>query len=303
MFGTRKPISYDEMKQTGVYIPRKVSAYDNNQQSSKDKMMFTLYTNQLYAGLSEYGFHFYDSREWKLKYDLNRNAMVRGGFKTMNGIEYSVYMLFTPEEVRIASMSDKMLYRMMHEMTEFPQTGRHVIYVHGDQQDYNKVLKFFKENPVPCEELLIIPHGANDVGLNIIRLLQDHESYQEQLEEYLGARLNSEEIEQDTSNLFADYLTVINGEQYYVVDYIKLNEAKLSMILREYTPDKYDRTRIGVIIMCWNAMGNELREFYELYPYIQIVEIDIQSDLKAWAETLQKRKIYLDWTDAAMLDT
>ena len=291
----KKPFNYDDMQRTGVYIPRKVLAYDNNQSSSKDKMMFTLYANQMYAGVSEYGFYFFDSREWKLKYDLNRNAMVRGGIKTTDGIEYSVYMLFTAEEVRIASMSDKMLYRMMHEMIEFPQTSRHIIYVYGGQGEYNKVLMFFKNNPVACEELLIIPHGAKDVGLNIVRLLQNQEAYQEQLESHLGARLNSDELEYDTANLFADYLTVIDGQSYYVIDYIKLNEAKLSMLLREYTPDKYHRMGIPVMILCWNAMGHEITEYYKLYPYVKIVEMDIQSDLNNWVESLEQKKLYLRW--------
>lgn len=294
-FEKKKPFDYEDMKQAGVYIPRKVLAYDNNQSSSKDKMMFTLYANQMYAGVSEYGFYFFDSREWKLKYDLNRNAMVRGGISTEDGIEYSVYMLFTTEEVRIASMSDKMLYRMMHEMIEFPQTSRHIIYVYGGQDEYNKVLTFFKNNPVACDELLIIPHGASDVGLNIIRLLQNREMYKEHMELHLNARLNSEVLEHDTSNLYADYLTEINGQSYYVIDYIKLNEAKLSMLLREYTPDKYHRTGIPVMILCWNAMGNELREYYKLYPYVKIVEMDIQSDLNNWVAELEKKKLYLRW--------
>lgn len=295
--GEKKSVSYEQMIQTGVYIPRKVLAYDNNQVADKDKMMFTLYTNELYAGLTEYGFYFYDSREWKLKYQLNRNTMMRGGLRTEDGVDYSLYVLFTAAEVKIASMSEKMLYRMMHEMTEFPQSNRHIIYVYGGQAEYDAVLRFFKQNPVPCEELLIVPHGFNGIGLNIIRLLQNQEGYKDHISSHLGTPLNSEILKDETINLFADYVIELNGRSFYLIDNIKLNEAKLSMLTHIYTPDKFKRTGIPVMILCWDAMGAAIEAEFSIYPYIELIEMDIVEDLNTWIEKIEKKKLYLQWQD------
>ena len=105
--------------------PKLLKAYANNQGNDKHKVIYTLLTNELYAEIPSYGMYWFHAREWKVRNNLNRNAIVRGGFQALDGQEYSMYILFSPEQYQTASVGVNMLTRIIEEITLNQQQGQY----------------------------------------------------------------------------------------------------------------------------------------------------------------------------------
>lgn len=288
----KRSLKYSTLTQTGSYIPRKILAYDNNQGMRKDKVIFTMYANEIYAGVVPYGIYMYDSREWKLKYSMNTNSFVRGGLRMRDGRDYSLYILFSNDEIKNAKVTENMLKKIFYEIQENRQSERYILYVYG-KNDYSHVVTFFRKNVVAGKEMLIIPHGVNEIGLHMIRMLSDANKHKSNLESELNARLyNGDELENSTASIFADYLTEINGEEYYVLDYLRLNELKLEMLKHQYTRERYERIKKKVLILCWSFMESDLSDIYRVYEHIDVKGVSLDNLLK-WNNDIDKKKLYM----------
>lgn len=291
----KRSLKYETTTKTGVYIPRKLLALDNNNGYVKNKMLYSLYTNEIYAGITPYKTYFYDSREWKSKYVMNSNAMVRGGLKMPDESEYSLYVLFSKQNIPTAAVSQRILERIFTEMSENRQSGRHIVYVY-DQSDYVMAQKFFEMNVLTAKELLIIPHGVNNIGIKMLSLLTDKKTQKKHIEDYLNVRLYGEnEIIDTTAALFADYLMDDNGETFYIVDYLSLNELKITMLLRQYTREQYIIHNRKVKILSWTATESILiKKIGAAADYIEIVNVNMRL-LNEWTTMLVRHKLYKDF--------
>lgn len=287
----KRSFNYEQMKNQGLYVPRKVLAYDNNQGMRKDKVLFTIYTNNIYAGLTPYGIYMYDSREWKVKYNLNSNALVRGGLRMKDDREYALYVLFSNEYIENAAVSEKMLAKIYYEIEENSQSNRFIVYVYG-KDDYQRVVDYFKTNIVAGKELLIIPHGMNEIGLNMIRMLARETEHMQNVEGVLNARLiKDKSLEETTAGVFADYLTYHNGEKHYVLDFLRLNELKLALLQIQYTRERYQQDGKKVLILCWSFVEGLLKEQFQAYEYIETFGIDVYA-IVDWLDGKGEEKLY-----------
>ncbi|MGN4128067.1 hypothetical protein ACMGD3_24135 [Lysinibacillus sphaericus] len=258
---------HDSQIETDVYVPKFMSAYANNQRYDKHKVVYTLLTNELYAELTSYGMYFYDSRQWKVRQRLNRNAIVRGGFKARTGEEYSLYILFSKEQTKTAHISENMLRRMVEEMNTFPQGGHHVVYVYDDEQ-YNWIVEQIRGMKPQSNSLHIIRH-YNGLGYEKLRLLSDSEHWDTQLAQLTRTSVTKIDKEQLASR-YATHEFALEEQTYYLTSYLTYNEGAMIQLEREFTPERSKIIGKKLAILAWESDLNILKERFANTSHIRV---------------------------------
>lgn len=280
----------EQLEKNG-YIEKGVKAKDNT--PPNNKMKYTILTNEVYAALMPYGINMLDSREWKRKNDMDRNALVRGGLQMLDGREIGLYLFFSPENIGGANLSDSMLKRFKHELKKFPQTNRFTVICY-DSKIYEKIVKAVDSDSgmSAFKELLIIPFGKNDFGYNLLRLSRSEIERKADLETILNARLNSNHPSlQGHYQNFASYVAEYKDEERYVVDFLSMNRPVLHHLLTHYHSNAYEKDGRKVDLVCWKANEMELLQKYKSYPHIRIVPVSLKEITETYLPKLNPQKL------------
>lgn len=273
------------------FIEKGVKAKDNT--PHKNKMKYTLLTNDVYAALTPYGITFYDSREWKRKNLMDRNTLVRGGLEMADGRELALYLFFSPDQISGAGLSDSMLARFKHEIKKFPQTNRIAVLCY-DSNIYEKVVKAVDKDMkmLVFDELLIFPMGKNELGYNLLRLSRSHIERKSDLELLLNARLNENHpaLEGNKQN-FAQYVAEYGDRESYVVDFLSMNRPVLHHLSTHYYQDSYKKDGRQVDLVCWKPNERELTNRFKQYPHVNIVSVSSKEVTDTYMPKLIKEKL------------
>lgn len=273
------------------YIEKGVKAKDNK--PPKNKLKYTILTNEVYAALSPYQIHMYDSREWKRMNRMDRNTLVRGGLRMSDGRELGLYLFFSPKQISGAGFSDSMLTRFKYEIQKFPQRNRIAVLCY-DQSIYTKLVKAMGEDSksLVTEELLVIPMGKNDFGYNLLRMSRNEEERRSALEEILNAHLHKEHHALKGNILdFAQYVADYGNKETYVVDFLSMNRPILHHLSTHYYDKIFQANGRKVDLICWKASEGELRQKFLQYPHINIVPVSMDRLTDTYIPRLEKTKL------------
>lgn len=275
-------------------IEKQLKSKDNKPHNASLK--YVINTNNVYAALTPYGIHMYDSREWKKKYGMDRNSMVRGGLKLRDGREIAIYCFFSPDQISKAGLSNAMLQSFRREIKKFPQSSRIAVICY-DSDIYKRVLQAVDKDKElgSFEELLVIPYGTEDFGLNVLRISRDQKERQTLIESHLNARLFIEHPaltgnRQDFVNYVGKFP---DGREEYIIDYLSFNRVVLQHLDTHYHEQAYNKDQRQVSILCWLPNVKELKTRYQAYKHVKIVGISIQNIKEEYLPNLPKVKMQI----------
>jgi DNA-binding PadR family transcriptional regulator len=235
-------------------------AYDNKPDGKK--LSYLIETNDLYVQLHEYDYEMIDAREWKSRFEMDRNAMVKAGLKTADGKEYGVYIF--EQDVN----EDKTLVRFKNEIKNNPQTSRFIIFFKGIDS-FNKLYKQMNEVELSHAETNLLPYTF---GVNALKEFNTENQFVNLFAKYGVVKINDRS--NTITSLFADYILTVNGEEYYICNYLFRNEVARHY-LRSYSIDRYQRDGRKVLIFTWQATEenlNSIEDDFKQYPHIQVIK-------------------------------
>lgn len=278
-----------EMLEREGFINKSVKAKDNT--PPRNKMKYTVLTNEVYAALMPFGIYVYDSREWKIKNKMDRNTLVRGGLQMFDGREMGLYLFFSSEQISGAGLSDSMLTRFKHEVKKFPQTNRIAVLCY-DLKIYEKMVKVVDKELSTFNELLVIPMGKNGLGFNLLRISRSQIERKAELETILNARLNESHpsLEGNKQN-FAQYVADYGNHESYVVDFLSMNRPGLHHLATHYYRDAFEKDGRHVDLVCWKPNEKELIKKFQQYPHVNIISISSQEISDKYLPRLTTTKI------------
>ncbi|WP_019156861.1 helix-turn-helix domain-containing protein [Robertmurraya massiliosenegalensis] len=259
----------------------------------KIKLKYTIQTNEVYAALTPYGIHMYDSREWKLRNKMDRNNLVRGGLKMRDGREIGLYLFFSKEQIEGAGLAEETLNRFITEIQKFPQKNRLAILCYNPNI-YERIVDAVSkdEKILARKELMIIPMGKENFGFNLLRISRDEKERKATLEQILNARLYNEHIMlKGNKELFTQYVADYGNKETYVVDYLSLNLPVLKKLELNYHESIYKQDGREVDLVCWSANRSELEERFKNYPHINIVPVPIKNIKETYISQIEKSKL------------
>lgn len=275
-------------------IEKKLLAKDNA--PVKAKMRYTIQTNELYAALMPFGIKVMDSREWKTKYEMDRNTLVRAGLEMLDGREIGVYLFFSPQQMSGAGLSDSMLERFKREIKKFPQSNRIAVICY-DQDIYQRIVAAVDEDKgmMIREELMVIPFGQDNFGLNILKISRSEMERKHDLETILNARLSDNDLALSTNKQnFASYVANHGDRETYVVDFLSMNRPVLHHLETHYYEAAYHQDGREVEIVCWMPNFKELEKRFARYSHVKIVPVSLQEMFENWLPKYQKEKIQVE---------
>jgi DNA-binding PadR family transcriptional regulator len=282
-----------ELLEKNGLIDKRRLAKDN---APLTKLRYTVQTNELYSVLTPYGIKVMDSREWKAKWNMDRNTLVRAGITMVDDREIGVYMFFSSEQLSGAGLSDSMLERFKREYKKFSQSNRIAVICY-DQNIYKRIIKAVDSDKemMKRKELMIIPYGKNNFGLNLLLLHRSEVERKYDLETILNARLNKEHPSLDNKNQdFASYIGDHGDKETYVVDFLSMNRPVLHHLETHYHQDAYSKDGKQVEIVCWMPNADELARRFKQYPHVKIVPVAIQEMTEKWLPRYKKEKIQIE---------
>lgn len=273
-------------------IEKRLMAKDNTPQRAKLK--YTLLTNEVYAALMPYGIEFMDSREWKNKYNMDRNTLVRGGLKMMDDREVGIYLFFSPTQLSGAGLSNSMLERFKREIKKFAQSNRIAVICY-DLDIYKRIVKAVDEDTsmLVKKELLIIPMGKDEFGFNLLRLSRSEVERKHDLENILNARLsdNHPALDGNKQN-FASYVAKYDDKETYVLDFLSMNRPVLHHLSTHYHVNAYQKDGRKVEVVCWKPNESELEQRFKAYPHVKIIPVPLQDLHDKYLPGMIKEKIH-----------
>lgn len=273
------------------FIEQGVKAKDNK--PPKMKLKYTVHTNEVYAALTPCGIHMYDSREWKNRNRMDRNNLVRGGLRMVDGREYALYLFFSNEQIEGAGLSEATLKRFMNEIKTFPQTNKFIILCYN-REIYSILLKAVEEDKqiLGMGELLIIPVGKEDFGINLIKIMRNEEEQQEWLELFLNARLYKEhQALRGNAEHFAHYVAEFEDKESYIVNFLSMNRPVLHHLNTLYYETAYNQNGRDVQIICWKGNEDELKQKFIQYPHVNIVSISNKTLIETLIPKIESKKL------------
>lgn len=273
---------YATMTEYGRYVPHRVDV--NTNIPTKEQLSLVYHTNNLYAALMPYGIHYYDSREWKIMNSMNRNTMVRGGIRMLDGRLYAIYAFFSNEELSNVKFKEGMLNRLVNEIKETTSIKNYVIFCYSPQI-YEQVYEYFYNNPVTsANELLLVPaNGMLDYGMEQLKLYRHVDEHKKDLESILNARLYGEEqLQHKKAGIFADWLVDIDGKTHYVVNTMNMNILNLIWLNRNYYEEIYKADGTPIIILYWNPghMTPYILEIARCKHYVNLQPVSSKDKVK-----------------------
>lgn len=229
----------------------------------KSKMSHTLRINNIYAGLTPYGIHVYDSREWKERFGMDRNALTRGGLQMPDSREYAIYTFFPASYEKEWNVSDRTVKSFHNELRKALGINRIVIMCDGEQtysRFVKETLSDHKDSQlISKKEVLILPQGKKNFGNAILKLCSNTEMRKQMLSEALKARLYSEH-EALTPNTarhlaFTNYVGVDNtsGESFFVVDMLTYDYSLIKKMKAHYREEWLDKGVYKVRVVCFEG--------------------------------------------------
>jgi len=285
-------VAIERLEKEG-YIEKGVKAKDNT--PHKAKLKYTILTNEVYAALTPYGIHMYDSREWKRRYGMDRNSMVRGGLRMADGREIGLYLFFSKKQYKDADFSRKMVERFKREIEKFPQSNRIAVICY-DEATYDELIEEFEKDdkPLSKEELLIIPIGKDNFGYNLLRMNRSEIERKAVLEQILNARLLKEHAAlKGNRQLFAQYIADYSDREMYVVDFLSLNRPIIRNLITHYFDRAFEIDGRQVNLVCWNVNKEMDRLYGKLirYPHVNIVPIPTKTLAETYISKIEKTKL------------
>lgn len=242
-----------------VSKPRR--AYDNKPEGKK--LPYLIDTNDLYLQLHTDGYEMIDSRDWKARFEMDRNALLKAGLKTADGKEYGIYIF--EQDVN----EDKTLLRFKNELKSNPQTGRFFIFFRG-KSAFDKIHKQLNEVEFSYVEINLIPFSF---GVNVLKNFNTQDHFVKLFTNYGEIKIN------DHSNTitshFSEFTLKKDGEEYYVCNYLLRNEVARHY-LHFYTTDRYQRDGRKVLVFTWESTEeklNSIEEEFKQFPHIQVIKI------------------------------
>lgn len=223
------------------------------------KIPYLVDTNELYVQLHEKGYELIDAREWKSRFEMDRNAMVKSGLKAPDGREYAVYIFETDVD------EERTVKRFKQELKNNIQTGRFLVLFKGIRA-YNKLKKNLKAKELSYIELNLLPYGF---GLKKLHSFPTQSQFVNLFTKYGSVRDN--ELANSSTSHFSDYiLTTTSGEEFYICNYLLCNEIA-RYYLNHYNNDHFRSDGRKVKVFCWKETEEKLssmRDQFKQYPHV-----------------------------------
>jgi len=242
-----------------VHNPRR--AYDNKPEGKK--IPFLVDINDLYADLSPSGYEMIDAREWKNIHNMNRNALVKAGLRTIDGKDYGVYLFETDVNEQIT------LSRIKREILDNGQSNRFIMFFKG-MTAYNKFKKHMDNVELTKGEMCLLPYR---LGRRLLAELPTQENFVNIFTKY--GKIKTNDGLNTLTSAFAEYILEKDGKEAYICNYILNNEVALYYLSR-YTYDRYQRDGRQVYVFYSKAIQkitnqNFQNNFEEFYPHIEFI--------------------------------
>ncbi|MFS0783507.1 MarR family transcriptional regulator [Bacillus sp. 1P06AnD] len=282
-----------------IYALRKAGYIDNGIEARynaplREKMKYTVLTNEVYAAMMPYGIHMLDSREWKRIYEMDRNALVRGGLRMADGRELALYLFFSENQLSGAKLTAALLKKFQHEILKFAQSNRIAVICY-DEKIYKTVVDEITKHPnlMVFKELLIIPFGKDDFGYHLLHLTRSNVERRSDLEEILNARLydNHPSLAGNKQN-FAGYVADYGSHETYIVDFLSMNYPVLHHLMTHYHHENFVKNGREVQIVCWKASEKELERKFARYPHVKVISVSLREIKDKYMPRLGKRKLH-----------
>jgi len=251
----------DRLRDAG-YVESARRAWDNKPKGHRLDDVVSV--NDLYSELTPYGYEVIDSREWKERFGINRNSMVRAGLQFPNGDEYAVYMFFSKE------IQNKTVETLMKQVFEYTMTNK-VIILAKHTETYEKIKRAMKPKYMVRDEINLLPY---DFGIELLKKLKSPGDRKVLLEKELGITSENQAeltpVTNGKASSFADYQYLAGGESLYIVDHTYHDAVKLNMIELNYTHEVYKSLGKNLVVITWKPNEKELRERFEAYPHVAV---------------------------------
>lgn len=247
------------VQQGKIEKPRR--AYDNKPDGKK--IPYLIDTNELYVKLHSEGYEMYDSREWKSRFEMDRNAMIKAGLKAADGKEYGVYIF--EHDLR----EEKTLQKFKNEIKNNSQTSRFFIFFKG-KNAFEKIFKQMSEVEFSHKEINMLPLTF---GINILKKFNIENQFVKYFTQYGEVKINDHS--NTITSLFSDYILTVEGEEYYICNYLLRNEVARHY-LSNYTYDRYQRDGRKVAVFTWKETEknlNSIEDDLKQYPHIRVIKI------------------------------
>lgn len=236
-------------------------AYDNKPVGRK--INYLIETNDIYVQLHSKGYEMIDSRDWKARFKMDRNALVKAGLKTADGKEYGVYIFGKDVD------EDKTIQRFKNEIGNNSQTGRFLIFIRGINA-FEKLHRQLSEVEFSYMEINLISYSFG------IKVLKEHNTENKLVNiftKYGSVKINDHS--NTITSQFADYILTVDEKEYYICNYLLRNEVARHY-LHNYTYDRYQRDGRKVIVFTWERTEKELNSIedeFKQYPHIKVISL------------------------------
>lgn len=260
-------------------ITKGKKAYDNLPKNSKINM--TIDTNELYVQLAGAGFTFIEGREWKVLQNVNYRSYVRGGLVTKDGKEYAVYMLDNKAH-------DETIKEIKREIGKEHQSGKFLVFFKGPES-FKKFRSQLTGDELAKIEYCLMPY--NFIALRL-PFFAENFYFVKVITKYGEVRKN-ENYSDSTS--FAEYiLKNKDGKEYYVCNYLLLDEAALGRV-KNYPAFQYKNDGRKILIVCWTEFIHLIHGMNDL-DFVEILEVK-EEDYKehSFYEEIKRRQREMDF--------
>lgn len=275
------------------------------------KRLYLAQVNNIYAELTPYGIHVYDSREWKKKYNLDRTTSIRGGIKLPDGTEYGFYLLapsrtLTVEENGLKTkifddyeVSDYALERTMKELESIAEGNSgmdRVIIFCGSESTHEKVVKQIRNedsrNVSRIQEILVLPYQNMRDALDIIRLKANPKI----LDEVIRVNINTKALTEPSVELhgrnapLVDNVAKISEGNQLVLNFLTYNYAALRRFELSYSENWLNNVS-GTRVVTWNHRLEEVEERLNGYTTISYRGMDFELFQEKLEQMVKPKKI------------
>ncbi|MES1045606.1 replication-relaxation family protein [Bacillus sp. Gen3] len=244
-----------------VKNPRR--AYDNKPEGKKIPYLIDI--NDLYTDLCHIGFEMIDAREWKEKYHMNRNSLVKAGLRTPDSKEYGVYLFESDVSEQVT------LPRFKREISDNGQSNRFIIFFKG-MQAYTKFKKQLSSEELTKGEMCLLPYKF---GRRLLGDFPTQVQFVNLFTKYGQVKIN--DFSNTITNGFSEYILMKKGEEAYICNYLLGNEVAL-YYLSKYTYDRFQRDGRKVYVfysLTVNRFTNQNFQevFREHYPHVKFIGV------------------------------
>lgn len=282
-FGQRSQGKYHRLTREGLAVLRDRGMYVDKKlhqlEVAENLVPFLLATNDLMVDLEPYGWVLTDSREIKLRYQLNRSDNIQGTLQNVytGSKEYGIYTY-------LHSISEKNLEKMVREIKNYssstlenkPALMDYLIFKKG-QNGFNDIIKIFtsEENRdilAKVRSLKIMPYTF---GKYYMRIFEDEDEilrYACSIPENdlsFKRRFEFREVNAKYSGL--NCVVIHKGEEKYFVNLVD-SDLKKVFDIQQYKKEDYEQDGRKVLVYVNSSMKHIHEESLNSYRHVEYLE-------------------------------